>query len=107
MSREINTHQVAFLVQSFDGAPSFGMRNGRCGYLYGVESSKERGDSLVLLALIKLTISYQGIEEHLVLVIDSKEVLAGYSETVEATTQRQAFECLSVDIAEAKSKISL
>ena len=54
----------------------------------------------MLLALIKLTISYQGVEEHLVLVIDSKEVLAGYSETVEATTQRQAFKCLSVDIAE-------
>ncbi len=91
MGREIDAHQLALPVQTFDGAPAFSFRNRRRGYLYRLGTAEERGGCLALLLLVELAVAHQRIEEGIALAVLAEELLAADAEAVETATQRQGF----------------
>ena len=103
MSRNIDAHEVALLIQALDVAPALiGLGDGRCGYLNAVvETAEERVLGLLLLLLIELAVAHQRIEEDLALGISSEELLTTNTEGVETTAKSQRLECLTVDVGEA------
>ena len=99
MGRQIDTHQVTFFVQTLNIAPT-NIRLWHCwrGNLHPVEAAKQRVLCLCLLHLIGLTIPHQRIQPLLSSCILSEIVLPSDSEAVEATTQCQRLEGLTVHI---------
>ena len=62
MGGEVDAHQVALFVQSFDVTPScLTLWDGRCGDLYSVEVAKQRVLGLLLLSLIELAVAHNNL----------------------------------------------
>ena len=99
MCREIDAHEVAFLVQLFDIAPALRLGNGGGGHLHLVES-EERVGRLLLLKLVVLTEPDEHVEEDLAFGRKRHVALARDAEAVESAAEHQAFECLAVHIAQ-------
>ena len=99
MCREIDSHEVALLVQSFDVTPAFiGLWHRGNSNLHAVaKGPEERILHLSHLLLIELTIAHEDIQELFTLGIDGEIVLTTDAEAVETTAQRQRFEGLTVD----------
>ena len=99
--RQIDTHQLALLVQPFYVAPAdLRLRNGRRLNLYAAEVAEERVLCLLLLELVALSETHQRVEERLALAVLHEEVLAPYAKRVESAAQRQRLEGFLVDGAE-------
>ena len=101
MGRQIDAHQVAFLVEPLDVAPTHvRLGNGRRGNLHVVETAKERVLGFGLRLLVVLAVAHQCIKELLALGILREIGFAPDAKGVEAATQSQRLESLAVDIAQ-------
>ena len=97
MGREINTHQVALLVEPFQVAPFFHLSgNGGGGNLHAAHVAEERVVHLLLFLLVEPAVAKQGIDKHLAFVVQSEILFAANAKTVESAAEHHALDGLTV-----------
>ena len=100
MGSKIHSHKVLLAVQPLKSRPFLGIRDGRLGYLNGIESAEERVCGFLLNCLILVSVSYKAVYKEFALAVWRKELLALNAERVERSGVCKVFDSLAVTCRE-------
>src|SRR5574344_1488614 len=97
VSRQVDAHQLSFLVQSLQIIPTGSQRNFGSGYVYHIISAEKRISSCCFVNLVTVPVTNQRFNKHFSPAIQSKELLALYlREIIKTTRQSQRFYVLLI-----------
>ena len=97
MSRQVDAHQLALLVQAVYVAPTFGLRHFGSGDRQGVLTAEEAALGACLVLLKTVTIADKHFAEGFVLGIERKILLAAHlAKAVQCPGQSQVLQVLAI-----------